>query len=47
MGMSAETLRRWVRDADIERGECDGVTVAEQAEIRDLRRQIRGLERRS
>ena len=44
LGMSSETLRRWVRDAEVERGERAGVTVAEQAEIRDLRRQIRRLE---
>lgn len=44
LGMSPETLRRWIRDAEIERGERDGVTVAEQVEIRDLRRQIRRLE---
>ena len=44
LGMSAETLRRWVRDAEVERGERDGVTVAEQAEIRELRRQVRRLE---
>jgi transposase-like protein len=44
LGVGAETMRRWVRDAEIERGERDGVTVAEQAEIRELRRQVRRLE---
>jgi transposase len=44
LGMSAETLRRWVRDAEIASGERDGVTLAEQAEIRELRRQVRRLE---
>lgn len=44
LGMSSETLRRWVRDAEIASGERDGVTLAEQAEIRDLRRQVRRLE---
>jgi transposase len=44
LGMSSETLRRWVRDAEIASGERDGVTLAEQAEIRELRRQVRRLE---
>jgi transposase len=44
LGVGAETMRRWVRDAEVERGERDGVTVAEQAEIRELRRQVRRLE---
>ena len=44
LGMSPETLRRWIRDAEVERGERVGVTVAEQAEIRELRRQVRRLE---
>ena len=44
LGMSAETLRRWVRDAEIACGERDGVSLAEHAEIRDLRRQVRRLE---
>ena len=44
LGVGAETMRRWVRDAEIERGERDGVTVAEQAEIRELRRRVRRLE---
>jgi transposase len=44
LGMSAETLRRWIREAEIASGERDGVTLAEHAEIRDLRRQVRRLE---
>ena len=44
LGVGTETMRRWVRDAEIERGARDGVTVAEQAEIRELRRQVRRLE---
>jgi transposase len=44
LGMSPETLRRWIRDAEVERGERAGVTVAEQVEIRELRRQVRRLE---
>jgi transposase-like protein len=44
LGMSPETLRNWVRRDEIERGEREGLTVAEHAEIRELRRQVRRLE---
>jgi transposase len=44
LGLSPETLRNWVRRDEIERGERDGLTVAEHAEIRELRRQVRRLE---
>ncbi len=42
LGVSPETLRNWVRRDEVERGE--GMTIAEHAEIRELRRQIRRLE---
>jgi transposase len=38
LGMSPETLRNWVRRDEVERGERDGLTIAEHAEIRELRR---------
>ena len=44
LGMSPETLRNWVRRDEIERGERDGITVEEHAEIVKLRRQVRRLE---
>lgn len=44
LGLSPETLRNWVRRDEIERGEREGLTVAEHAEIRELRRQVRRLE---
>lgn len=44
LGLSPETLRNWVRREEIERGERDGLTIAEHAEIRELRRQVRRLE---
>jgi transposase len=44
LGMSPETLRQWVRRDEVERGERDGLTLAEHAEIRELRRQVRRLE---
>lgn len=44
LGLSPETLRNWVRRDEIERGEREGLTVAEHTEIRELRRQVRRLE---
>jgi transposase len=44
LGLSPETLRNWVRRDEIERGEREGLTLAEHAEIRELRRQVRRLE---
>jgi transposase-like protein len=44
LGLSPETLRNWVRRDEIERGEREGLTIAEHAEIRELRRQVRRLE---
>ena len=42
MGMSAETLRRWVREAEIEAGERPGAPSAE--EVAELRRRNAELE---
>jgi len=44
LGLGSETLRKWVRRDEVERGERDGLTIAEHAEIRELRRQVRRLE---
>jgi transposase len=44
LGMSAETLRKWIRQAEIDEGKAPGVTSAEAAEIRELRRKNRELE---
>jgi len=37
-GMSAETLRKWIRQAEIDEGSAPGVSSSESAEIRKLRR---------
>ena len=42
--ISPESVRRWMRQADIDDGIKDGLTSAEQAEIVQLRRKTRRLE---
>ena len=43
-GISVESVRRWMRQADIDNGITDGLTTAEQSEIVQLRREKRRLE---
>ena len=43
-GIAEETVRRWMRQADIDDGIKDGLTSAEQSEIVQLRRDKRRLE---
>jgi len=43
-GVSEESVRRWVRQGDIDDGVRDGQTSAEQSEIVQLRREKRRLE---
>lgn len=42
--VSAESVRRWMRQADIDDGIKDGLTTSEQSEIVQLRRDKRRLE---
>ena len=42
--VSPESVRRWMRQADIDDGIRDGLTGAEQTEIMQLRRDQRSLE---
>jgi transposase len=44
LGISAETLRRWVRQAQIDAGEAAGVSSEEKRELRELRRKCKELE---
>ncbi len=43
-GISQSCLSRWVRRAEIEDGQREGLSLAEEAEIRELRKRNRLLE---
>ena len=45
LGVGNESLRLWVRQAGIDGGTRTGVTTAEQAEIAELRKENRELQR--
>jgi transposase len=36
LGMTAETLRKWVRQAEVDAGQASGVTTDAAREIREL-----------
>jgi len=40
LGINPETLRLWVKQAEIDAGQRDGVTTAVQAELTRLRREV-------
>jgi transposase len=43
LGISESALRRWLEASDIEQGTRAGLTVAEKAEIRELKREVATL----
>jgi len=45
LGMSAETVRKWVRQAETDEGKAPGVSTEEAAQVRQLRRKVAELER--
>lgn len=45
LGMHPETLRKWLRQAEIDAGDADGVSTSAQREIRELKRKNAELER--
>lgn len=44
LGMSSETLRKWIRQAEVDEGSAPGVSSTESAEIRELKRRNHELE---
>src|SRR6202043_1161376 len=44
-GMGHETLRKWVRRAEIDQGDRAGVSSTEAERIKDLEREVRELRR--
>ena len=45
LGCTAETLRKWVRQAEIDTGRRGGLTSEEQTRVKDLEREVRELRR--
>ncbi len=45
IGCSAETLRKWVRQMEVDSGRRGGLTSDEQAKMKDLERENRELRR--
>ena len=43
LGYGIESVRSWVRQADVDDGYAAGVTTAESQRIRDLEREVRDL----
>jgi transposase len=45
LGLGSETLRHWVKQAEIDNGRRAGMTTAEQRRIAELEKQVRELRR--
>jgi len=44
LGMTPETLRKWLRQAEVDEGAAPGASTAESAQVRELKRKNRELE---
>jgi transposase len=45
LGIGAESLRNWVKQAEVDSGKRSGITSAEQKRIAELEREVRELRR--
>jgi transposase len=45
LGMTAETLRKWIRQAGVDEGKAPGIATEVAAQVRALRRKVAELER--
>jgi transposase len=45
IGCTAETLRKWVRQAERDRGKRAGLSTSERERLKDLEREVRELKR--
>ncbi len=43
IGCSAETLRKWVQQAEVDSGQRPGLSTDDQARIRELEKEVREL----